>query len=110
MGSQLDLDKYSEISARSRRIWRNIGQILIDSARFWPKSSQISTPYSELETARYASETDKTRFDRSEAPHGPVMGSDFSYPSLSGRVRVGHKPDPAELVDTPNYYQRVSLF
>ena len=34
MGSQLDLDKYSEISARSRRIWKNIGQILIDPARF----------------------------------------------------------------------------
>jgi len=33
MRSRLDLDKYSEISARSRRIWKNIGQISIDPTR-----------------------------------------------------------------------------
>lgn len=33
MRSWLDLDEYSEILARSRRIGRNIGQISIDSAK-----------------------------------------------------------------------------
>ena len=41
MRSQLDLDKYSEISAKSQRIWRNIGQISIDSARFWPPVANL---------------------------------------------------------------------
>ena len=34
MISRLDLDKYSEILAKSRRIWMNIGQISIDPAIF----------------------------------------------------------------------------
>ena len=110
MRSWLDLDNYSEISARSQRIWRNIGQISIDptkicqdSTRFRPKSGQISTPYSEPETDRYALETDKTRFGRSEAPHGSVVDSNFSHLSLSGQVQVRHKLDSGRLVDTPNY-------
>ena len=66
-----------------------------DLARFRPKFGQISSPYSEPKT-------DKTRFGRFEAPHGSVVGFDFSHPSLLGRVRVGHKPDLGRLVDTHN--------
>ena len=35
MRFRLDLNKYSEIWAQTRRTWRNIGQILIDLARFF---------------------------------------------------------------------------
>ena len=66
-----------------------------DLARFRPKFGQISSPYSEPKT-------DKTRSGRFEAPHGSVVGFDFSHPSLLGRVRVGHKPDLGRLVDTHN--------
>ena len=41
MRSRLDLDKYSEISTKSRRIWRNIGQISIDPTRFRPPVANL---------------------------------------------------------------------
>ena len=41
MRSRLDLDNYSEISAKSWRIWRNIGQISIDPTRFQPPVANL---------------------------------------------------------------------
>ena len=32
-----------------------------------------------------------------------VSGHIFTHPSHPGRVRVGHKPDPARPMDKPNY-------
>ena len=117
--------RYKEISVGSRQILQHLGQISKDMEEYWPdlsRSDEISAkirpdltrsdkilskirpdfdPGNEPETNRDAPETDKTRSGRSEAPYGSVAGYDFSHPSLSGRVRVGHKLDPDRPVDTP---------
>ena len=114
-------------------IWRNLGQISTDSARsrqirpdFYPISTdpaifrpdiagsgQISAksrrirpgfvPGDKPETDPNQPETDETQTEKSNQISGSVLGQFFIHPPHSGRVRVGHKPDPARPVDTPSH-------
>ena len=86
-------------------IRRNLGQISTDPARFRPdlvESGQISASTVKPETDPKQPETDKTRTEKSGQSSGSVSGQIFIHPTKSGRFRVGHKPDPARPVDTPN--------
>ena len=67
--SRPDLDGSGHISARYRRI----------RSDFVPGDKP---------------ETDETRTEKSNQISGSVSGQFFLHPSHSGRVRIGHKPDP----------------
>ena len=109
-----DLDGSSQISARYRRIRPDFCPISTDPAIFLPDiagSGQISArsrrirpgfvPGDKLEIDPNQPETDETRTEKSNQISWSVSGQFFIHPPHSGRVRVGHKPDPARPVDTP---------
>ena len=101
------LDGFGQISAWSRRLRTDFGLISLDPAIFRPDlegSGQISArsrwirpdfvPGDKLEIDPNQPETDKTRTEKSNQIFGSVSGQFFIHPPHSGRVRVGHKPDP----------------
>ena len=102
---QPDLDGSGQISVQSRRIRPYFGQISKDPIRFRPDL----VPSDKLETDPNQLETDETRTEKSNQISGSVSGQFFIHPPHSGRVRVGHKPDPARPVDTPSVYSVVQL-
>ena len=97
-------------------IWRNLGQISPDPARFHPDlagSGQISSrsrriwpdfvPSDKPNTDSTRPETDESRTEKSNHLSGSVSGHIFLHPNRSGWFRVGYKTDPARSVYTPIY-------
>ena len=91
--------------ARSQQIRLDLGQILKDLARFQP---ELARPGQKLFLAinpipeSIQPETDETWTGKSDQITGSVLGHIFLHPNKSGRVWVGHKPNLARPVDTPN--------
>ena len=114
----------NELLRLSDHFWLNLVQILRDPTRSWQiqpdfglistalnrfrpdlaRSGHISASVIKLETDPNQLETDETRTEKSEQISGSVSGQFFIHLPHSGRVRVGHKPDPTQPVDTPSYY------
>ena len=96
--SRPDLNGSGQISVRSRQIQPYFGQISKDPIRFRPDFVPGDKPETDLNQP----ETDETRTEKSNQISRSVSSQFFIHPPHSGRVRVGHKPNPARPVDTPN--------
>ena len=95
-----DLDGSGHISTRYRKIHSDFvgsGQISVRSWRIQPDFVSGNKP----ETDPNQPETDETQTEKSNQISGSVSGQFFIHLPHSGRVRVGHKPDPTRPVDTP---------
>ena len=93
--------------ARSWQIRPDFGMISTALNRFRPdltRSGHISASVIKPETDPNQLKTDETRTEKSDQIFGSVSGQFFIHLPHSGRVRVGHKPDPTQPVDTPSCY------
>ena len=87
-----DLDKSSQILARSHRIRPN----------FVPSDKPDTNPNQP--------ETNETRTEKSDQVSELVSGQFFIHPPQSGWVRVGHKPNSAQPMDTPTWKDSLSSY
>ena len=93
----------STIWGKNHRIWRNLCQIWLDLTGSWPdwaRSGEISLIFNGFRWVLASPETDPTR--RTSNPRNPNLligrlrvGFLLTW-SLTGRLRVGHKPDPLD--------------
>ena len=86
----IDLKESHLTLLRSDQIWQ-------DPTMFQPKTSELENP----KPIDSHPKTDMTRPAWSETLGESVAGQNLPHPIMSGRVRVGHKPNPAWPVDTP---------
>ena len=66
-------------------------------------SGQISAPVIKREIDPNQPETKETRTEKSDQISGSVSGQIFIHLPHSSQVQVGHKPDPAQPVDSPTW-------
>ena len=98
--TRLNLGQIFIYPKESRPNLFRFGQIWQDSVRFWLKTSELEN----LKLTDSHPKTDTTRPAWSETSGGSAVGRNLPHLIMSGQVWVGHKPDPARPMDTPNHY------